>query len=123
LGLALFTVLTSLVFRKGKVITFEMLTIIQICYFSLSFLDSMNPVFAGMLPLRYLTGILNFEFVENYLYQYSSLDAMKGIYIYLNLSSNFNIAAIILGLFLLLGFVLLLIYFVVSYFSKSTSTD
>jgi len=61
LGIILFTILTSLLFRTGNVITFEMITIAQISYFSLAFLDSLNPIFSGLLPLRYLTGILNFK--------------------------------------------------------------
>ena len=60
-GIALLTVLTSLIFRAGKVITFEMLTVIQMTYFSLAFLEQMNPVFSGLLPLRYLAGIVNFK--------------------------------------------------------------
>ena len=83
----------------------------------------MNPVFAGMLPMRYITGILNFQFIENYLYEYSSSDAMKGIYIYLNLSSNFNIVALILGIFLALGFILLLVFLIVNCFGKANSAD
>jgi hypothetical protein len=60
-GLAMFGVLTSLVFKTAKVIAFEMITIMQITYFSLAFLDSMNPVYSGMLPMRYLAGILTFQ--------------------------------------------------------------
>jgi hypothetical protein len=60
-GLALFGLLTSLAFRTAKVIALEMITIMQITYFSLAFLDSMSPVFSGMLPLRYLAGILTFQ--------------------------------------------------------------
>jgi hypothetical protein len=57
----MFGVLTSLVFKTAKVIAFEMITIMQITYFSLAFLDSMNPVYSGMLPMRYLAGILTFQ--------------------------------------------------------------
>lgn len=60
-GIALLTVATSLLFRAGKVITFEMVTVIQLTYFSLAFIDQMNPVFSGLLPLRYLAGIVNFK--------------------------------------------------------------
>lgn len=60
-GIALLTVVTSLIFRAGKVITFEMLTVVQLTYFSLAFLDQMNPVFSGLLPLRFLAGIVNFK--------------------------------------------------------------
>jgi hypothetical protein len=60
-GLAMLGVLTSLVFKTAKVIAFEMITIMQITYFSLAFLDSMNPVYSGMLPMRYLAGILTFQ--------------------------------------------------------------
>ena len=66
-GLALFAVLTSLAFRAGKVIVFEMIAIMQLNYFALAFLDSMNPVFSGLLPLRFLAGILTFQNVEQYL--------------------------------------------------------
>ena len=66
-AIALLTLFTSLVFRAGKNITFEMITIMQLTYFSLSFLDSINPVFSGLLPLRYLAGILNFKNVDDYL--------------------------------------------------------
>ena len=66
-AIALLTLFTSLVFRAGKIITFEMITIMQLTYFSLSFLDSINPVFSGLLPLRYLAGILNFKYVDDYL--------------------------------------------------------
>ncbi len=66
-AIALLTLLTSLLFRAGKNITFEMITIMQLTYFSLSFLDSINPVFSGLLPLRYLAGMLNFKNVDDYL--------------------------------------------------------
>lgn len=64
LGFALFAILVSLVFRAGKVIVFEMVAVLQLSYFALAFLDSMNPVFSGLLPLRFLAGILNFRNVE-----------------------------------------------------------
>ena len=60
-GLAIAAVIASLVTRVGKIITFEMITIMQITYFSIASLDSMNPVFSGLLPLRYLVGILTFR--------------------------------------------------------------
>lgn len=60
-GMAIFAVLVSLVFRAGIVITFEMITVMQITYFSIASLDSINPVFSGLLPLRYLAGILTFQ--------------------------------------------------------------
>ena len=104
------TILTSLVFRAGKIITFEMITILQLTYFSLSFLDSFNPVFSGLLPLRYLAGILNFKNVDDYLEQVTSPNSMKGIYMFLNLSDNFTFIAISIVSFLALGGLLLLIY-------------
>lgn len=60
-GMAIFAVLVSFVFRAGTVITFEMITVMQITYFSIASLDSINPVFSGLLPLRYLAGILTFQ--------------------------------------------------------------
>jgi hypothetical protein len=66
-GLAFFGVLVSLVFRTGKVIVFEMIGVMQITYFSLAFIDSMNPVFSGLLSLRFLAGILTFQNVDTYL--------------------------------------------------------
>lgn len=39
----------------------------QITYFSLAFLNQMNPTFSALLPLRYLAGILNFKNIEDYL--------------------------------------------------------
>jgi hypothetical protein len=68
-----------------------MLIVVQLTYFSLAFLDSINPVFAGLLPLRYTAGILNFTDIEDYLYEYSSPNSMKGIYLFIHLSSNFKI--------------------------------
>lgn len=67
LGFSTLIVISSLAFRTGKVIAFQMLTIIQISYFSMSFLDQMNPAFSALLPLRYLAGILNFNNVQDYL--------------------------------------------------------
>jgi hypothetical protein len=61
------TILTSLIFRAGIVIAFEMLALVQLTYFSLSFLDYMNPIFSALLPLRWVTGILNFRSMEDYL--------------------------------------------------------
>ena len=60
-ALAILGLLTSFAFRTAKVIAFEMITIMQITYFSLAFLDSMSPVFSGMLPLRYIAGVLTFQ--------------------------------------------------------------
>lgn len=83
---------------------------LQLTYFSLSFLDSINPVFSGLLPLRYLAGILNFKGVEDYLEQSTSPNSMKGIYMFLNLSDNFAFIALSIVSFLALGGLLLLIY-------------
>ena len=110
LAVALLTIATTLIFRVGKIIAFEMITLMQLTYFSLSFLDSINPVFSGLLPLRYLAGLLNFKGVEDYLEQTTSPNAMKGIYMFLNLSDNFTFIAMFMGLFLGLGTVLYLIY-------------
>lgn len=87
-----------------------MITILQLTYFSLSFLDSINPVFSGLLPLRYLAGILNFKDVDDYLDQITSPNSMKGIYMFLNLSDNFTFIALSIVSFLGLGCFLLLIY-------------
>jgi hypothetical protein len=87
-----------------------MVTMLQLTYFSLSFLDSINPVFSGLLPLRYLAGILNFKGVDDYLEQSTSPNSMKGIYMFLNLSDNFTFIAMSIASFLALGGVLLLIY-------------
>jgi hypothetical protein len=106
----LLTILTSLVFRAGKVITFEMITMLQLTYFSLSFLDSINPVFSGLLPLRHLAGILNFKDVDDYLEQSTSPNSMKGIYMFLNLSDNFTFIAMSIASFLALGGILLMVY-------------
>lgn len=119
LAVALLTIATSLVFRVGKIITFEMITLMQLTYFSLSFLDSINPVFSGLLPLRYLAGLLNFKGVEDYLEQTTSPNAMKGIYMFLNLSDNFTFIAMSMGLFLGLGTVLYLIYLFMDWMMNS----
>ena len=83
---------------------------LQLTYFSLSFLDSINPVFSGLLPLRYLAGILNFKDVDDYLEQSTSPNSMKGIYMFLNLSDNFTFIAMSIGSFLALGGILLMVY-------------
>jgi hypothetical protein len=92
-----------------------MITILQLTYFSLSFLDSINPVFSGLLPLRYLAGILNFKNVDDYLDQTTSPNSMKGIYMFLNLSDNFTFIAISMVSFLALGGILLLIYSIIDW--------
>jgi hypothetical protein len=92
-----------------------MIAVFQICYFSLASLDSFNPVFSGLLPLRYLAGILTFKDIEEYLEQTSSPNAMKGIYMFLNLSSNFSWVAAGMACFVGLGSVLLFIYHVADY--------
>ena len=66
-GLAILAVLTSLAFRSGTVIVIEMITVMQVSYFSIASLDSFNPVFSGLLPLRFLAGIMNFKDIEDYL--------------------------------------------------------
>ena len=85
-GLAMVCLLTSFIFRTGKVIVLEMISLMQLTFFSLGFLDSMSPIYSGMLPLRYLAGILTFQDVESYLEELASPNSMKGIYMYLNLS-------------------------------------
>jgi hypothetical protein len=122
-GLALFAVLTSLLARKGTLITFEMITIMQINYFSLAFLDSMNPVFSGLLPLRHLAGILNFKNVEEYLEESGSPNAMKGIYMFLNISNNMGWVAAGLGCFLVLGILLFLAHLVIDYCANKKSLE
>ncbi len=66
-GMALLALLLALVFRKGIIVVMEMFAVMQITYFSLASLESMNPAFSGLLPLRYLAGILTFENIEEYL--------------------------------------------------------
>ena len=60
-GLAVLALLTAVVFRSSMVMAVEMISVMQITYFSVGFLDSMNPIYSGMLALRYLTGILTFN--------------------------------------------------------------
>ena len=59
--LAALALLASILFRTGRVIALEMISLMQITYFSLTFIDSMNPAFSGLLPLRYLAGILTLQ--------------------------------------------------------------
>lgn len=120
-GTALVAILTSLVFRTGSVITFEMITVMQITYFSLASLDSINPVFSGLLPLRYLAGILTFQDVEAYLEQTTSPNAMKGIYMFLNLSSNFSWVAVGFSCFIGFGALLIGLYYLADYCANSNS--
>ena len=122
-GLAILAVIGSLIFRVGKIITFEMITVMQITFFSIASLDSINPVFSGLLPLRFLVGILNFRGIEEYLEQTTSPNAMKGIYMFLNLSSNFSWVAAGLACFIGLGGVFLLIYFIIDYCANSNGLD
>lgn len=120
-GVAVFAVLTSLVFRAGKVIVAEMLAVMQISYFSLAFLDSLNPVFSGLLPLRYLSGILNFQGVEQYLEETSSPNSMKGVYMFLNLSANFSYVALALAAFLALGGLLFLLHLLADWLANPST--
>ena len=100
-----------------------MITVMQITYFSIASLDSINPVFSGLLPLRFLVGILNFRGIEEYLEQTTSPNAMKGIYMFLNLSNNFSWVAAGLACFIGLGGVFFLIYLVVDYFANPNSLE
>lgn len=118
-GMAVVAILASVIFRKGFVIAFEMVAVIQITYFSLASLDSLNPVFSGLLPLRYLAGILTFDGVEEYLEQTSSPNSMKGIYMFLNLSSNFSWVAVGLLSLILLGGILLAINYLLDHCTES----
>ena len=59
--LAILALLLSFIFRAGRIIVLEMIFVIQITYFSLPFIDSMNVAFSGMLSLRYLAGVLTFQ--------------------------------------------------------------
>lgn len=61
MALAFLALITCLAFRTAKIIVVEMITVLQLSYFSLAFLDSMSPAFSGLLPLRFLAGILNFR--------------------------------------------------------------
>jgi len=122
-GLAILAVVASLIFRVGKVITFEMITVMQITYFSIASLDSINPVFSGLLPLRFLVGILNFRGIEEYLEQTVSPNAMKGIYVFLNLSSNFSWVAAGLACFIGLGGVFYLVHLIIDYCANSNSLE
>jgi hypothetical protein len=119
LAVAALTILTTLLFRAGKVIAFEMITVMQLTYFSLSFLDSINPVFSGLLPLRYLAGILNFKDVDIYLDQTTSPNCMKGIYMFLDLSDNFTFIAISIASFLALGGILFLVHNIIDWMMNS----
>lgn len=112
-GMAAVALLASLVFRKGFIIALEMIVVMQITYFSLASLDSINPVFSGLLPLRYLAGILTFDGVEEYLEETSSPNSMKGIYMFLNLTNNFSWVAVALLALILLGATLLAINYII----------
>ena len=61
LGLGVAGLILAILFRTGTLIVIELITIMQITYFSLTFLDSMNPVYSGLLPFRYLAGLLTFK--------------------------------------------------------------
>ena len=119
-ALAVAAVLASLVLRAGKVVVFEMITVMQITYFSIASLDSFNPVFSGLLPLRFLVGILNFRGIEEYLEETTSPNAMKGIYMFLNLSGNFSWVAASLACFIGLGGVFLAVYLLADYCANSS---
>ena len=56
-----------LLFRTGLFISVEMINMIQITFFSLATLSYMNPVFAGLLPLRALAGLFNFDSITDHL--------------------------------------------------------
>ena len=73
-----------------------------------------------MLPLRFLAGILNFKDVEDYLEQTESPNAMKGIYMFLNLSDNFTFIALSLTCMLGLGGISYLIYLVMDWLLNSS---
>jgi hypothetical protein len=60
-GLGVTGLVIAILFRTGTLIVIELITIMQITYFSLTFLDSMNPVFSGLLPFRFLAGLLTFK--------------------------------------------------------------
>jgi hypothetical protein len=60
-GLVFTALVIAILFRSGTLIVVELITIMQLTYFSLTFLDSMNPVFSGLLPFRYIAGILTFR--------------------------------------------------------------
>ncbi len=66
-AMASLALLTALIFRKGKIIVLEMIFLIQIAYFSLGYVTSFSPIVAGLLPLRWLTGIFSFSDVESHL--------------------------------------------------------
>ena len=87
----------------------------QITYFSIASLDSINPVFSGLLPLRFLAGILTFRGPEEYLEEINSPNAMKGIYMFLNLSGNFSWVAAGMACFIGLGSIFLGVHFLVDY--------
>ena len=97
-----------------------MITLLQLTYFSLSFLESINPTFSGLLPLRFLAGILNFKDVEDYLEQTTSPNSMKGIYMFLNLSDNFTFIALSLSCMLGLGGISYLVYMVMDWLLNSS---
>jgi hypothetical protein len=121
--MALGAVLASVAFGKGFTVAVEMIVVMQITYFSLASLDSINPVFSGLLPLRYLAGILTFNGVEDYLEQTSSPNAMKGIYMFLNLSSNFSWVAVGLISFIILGAILLAINYLLDHCNEQSLED
>ena len=123
MALAVAAVLASLIMRVGKVVVFEMVAVMQITYFSIASLDSFNPVFSGLLPLRFLVGILNFRGIEEYLEETTSPNAMKGIYMFLNLSGNFTWVAASLACFIGLGGIFLAIYFLADYCANSNSLE
>lgn len=118
-GAALLLLFISIVARVGKVIAVEMMLIFQLTYFSLSFLSWMNPIYAGLLPLRYVAGIVNFKTVDTYLEQTTASTELKGIYLYLNLSDNFLFVAMAIGGFIALGLTFLVVYYIFDWLCHS----
>ena len=114
----------SLVFRVGKVLTVEMLMVLQFTYFSLAFLDAMNPVFSGPLPLRYVTTILPVHHIEAFLDQgETSPNAMKGIYMFLNLRDNFSWTALTIYAIIIFGAILLALHYFFNCLCPATELD
>ena len=90
----------------------------------MAFLTSMNPVFSGLLSLRFVTTMLPHNDAEQYLWEGDLVpNEMKGLYLSNDVMGNLNWIIVAIYSIIAIGFILLGIYYLADWLSPATDTD
>ena len=107
-GLSLFFFLLGIFARK--LVSIEMVAVVQISYLSLLTLPSLNPSFKALTNMWFVNGFSYFSLSKNYLKDTFSPLQAKGVFLYSRFTENYNFTLLLI----LLPYLLSLISYILS---------